>query len=177
MKKTLKSIFLFIYIPCLLWAESKCPPPYLSELDVAKSVIEFNLSGGKNTYMQDKNICLKQDDFPYIKIEEVEEGENNEGNPKYFVQSKHNFTITSLKKIKRDLGLDYYKVVFTVDTIKEKKKVKLDIVIDYMIDLNSGTDFSSGCVWDSLSSHLDAVYQECYDSVQSQYDQEEEKGQ
>lgn len=174
MKIFFRNLLVFMSLIYNLWAESKCHPAHLSELDIAKSVIEYSLSGGGNYYMQDKNICLKQDNFPYIAIHEIERGEITEGNPEYFVQSKHNFTITSVKKIKRDLGFDYYQVVFIVDTIKEKKKVKLNMVIDYTIDLNR-SDFGDGCLLELYSNYLGVVYQECYDSVKSQHDQEEEK--
>ena len=175
MNKTCKTILLYFFFSNDLWAASHCPPPHLSEMDMAKSVIEYSLSGGENASMQGGNICLIQDNFPYIKIEEVEEGELIVGDPEYLIQSKHNFTINSVKKIKRDLGWDYYKVVFSVDAIKEKKKVKLSIILNYTIDLNPRSDFSEGCLFGEISSgHLGAVYQECYDSVQSQYNQQEE---
>ena len=174
MNKKFKTILLHLFFSYNLWAASHCPPPHLNEIDIAKSVIEFSLSGGEYAYMQDENICLKKDDFPYIKIEWVEEGEVTEGNPEYFVQSKHNFTIISFKKIKRYHGWDFHKVTFTVDAIKEKRKVKLNITINYSIDLNHHSDFSRGCLFGLGSSHLGVVYQECYDSVQSQYTQEAE---
>lgn len=173
MKKVLKNLFWVLVIPYSLCAKSNCTPPHLSELDLAKSIIEYSLSGGGNYYMQDKNTCLKQSAFPYISIGEVEEEEVNEGDPEYFVQSKHNFTIISLKKIKgEDVWDNYNEVIFTVDAVKEKRKVKFNITLKYNIPSNSY--FGAGCLAVMGSDHPHVVYQECYDSVQDYYKKQEE---
>lgn len=170
MNLSFKIIFLcFVLFNILFARTSYCPPSGLSERDIAKSVIEFYLSGGRNFYMQYKNICLNQDDFPFIPIEEIYESEVNLGDPEYFVQSKHHFTIVSLKKIKNEDHeyMDSYEVVFNIDAVKEKKKVKLNITINYSIRKNYRSDLSAGCLYDFEPSHLGVVYQECYDSVEA----------